>query len=431
MFHRTYTPDALITKFSPSGERLWSTYLGGSDEETVTALATDSNGDIYVSGSTMSSDFPFTQTTTRDGSGYLAKISSDGTRLLYATRIRSPANALAIGSDFTIYLCGSVANQGGAGRIFLTGYVTRLTPDGRSVVYDNRDNLPDCYDLQIEADGTALASGAGYIRLLPEGTRRSTPVQFGHVILTSTFSRQGDWFTAGTHRSQGGPPLTTPGAFQTTPPVFGAFDTSGRSPRDATVARLGPDGALRYATLLGGTQMEQANGIVVDEDGNAIVAGFTDSPDFPTRSLIDMHPGRRAGFIAKFNRNASDLFFSTPLRDFIPAGIFPHPEGGWWLVGSGIPPGAELPVESIMLMRVEETEATLPRIDQITVADNRYTIQGAGFTSDARVLFNDRAVTPESATPVELRVEGPAELPAGSVVRVEVEGKQSRPVRVR
>ena len=52
-------PTAFVSRFNPAGTSLvYSTYLGGSDRETGFAIALDSDGNAYVTGSTSSSDFP-------------------------------------------------------------------------------------------------------------------------------------------------------------------------------------------------------------------------------------------------------------------------------------------------------------------------------------------------------------------------------------
>src|SRR6266540_1056204 len=50
--------DAYVTKLTPSGALSYSTYLGGSIDEAGNAIAADSGGSAYVTGLTVSSDFP-------------------------------------------------------------------------------------------------------------------------------------------------------------------------------------------------------------------------------------------------------------------------------------------------------------------------------------------------------------------------------------
>ncbi len=54
----TLCSDAFVTKFGPSGNLIYSTYLGGSGDDSGQAIALDSSGDAYVTGSTESANFP-------------------------------------------------------------------------------------------------------------------------------------------------------------------------------------------------------------------------------------------------------------------------------------------------------------------------------------------------------------------------------------
>jgi hypothetical protein len=57
---RTPSTDAFVAKISSKGEVLWATYLGGSDTDAAVAMTADAQGNVYVTGSTLSQDFPAT-----------------------------------------------------------------------------------------------------------------------------------------------------------------------------------------------------------------------------------------------------------------------------------------------------------------------------------------------------------------------------------
>ena len=102
--------NVFIAKFNPSGTVLfWATFLGGSNDDVPTALAVDSVGSIYVTGTTSSSNFPITQgafDTSSSAGGFAAKLSADGTWLLYSTFLPGVANALAVNSSGDAYVAG-------------------------------------------------------------------------------------------------------------------------------------------------------------------------------------------------------------------------------------------------------------------------------------------------------------------------------------
>lgn len=72
------------------------------------------------------------------------------------------------------------------------------------------------------------------------------------------------------------------------------------------------DPVLAYSTYLGGSGMDSANGIAVDSQGNAYVAGDTTSPDFPIAgNSISAASGNDIGFVSKLNSSGTGFFYST------------------------------------------------------------------------------------------------------------------------
>jgi uncharacterized protein (TIGR03437 family) len=99
-------------------------------------------------------------------------------------------------------------------------------------------------------------------------------------------------------------------------PVQGAAQSTIGNFTDAFVLKLNPAGsAIVYATYLGGEAIEHGGGIAVDEQGNAYVTGYTNSPNFPrtTGALQPALSGGLAAFVTKINRAGSGLVYSTYL----------------------------------------------------------------------------------------------------------------------
>ena len=101
------------------------------------------------------------------------------------------------------------------------------------------------------------------------------------------------------------------------PTTGGVFRSSAAGQQDAFVLKLDPSGrTLLYATLLGGAGNDIATGIAVDTSGNAYLAGYTSSLDFPA-TLAAAQTTNRGGFYdafaAKFNASGSALLYATYL----------------------------------------------------------------------------------------------------------------------
>ena len=107
--------DAFITKLNSSGAIIYSTYLGGSDDDAAFAIAVDSSGDAYVTGVSDSTDLKATpgvlQATKKTGTdAFVAKIDPNGAQLLYLTFAGGSENdsALAIALDGDNAIVGGI-----------------------------------------------------------------------------------------------------------------------------------------------------------------------------------------------------------------------------------------------------------------------------------------------------------------------------------
>ncbi len=222
----------------------FSTYLSGSGNDSIAAVAVDTTG-VYVTGGTSSSNFPVTSGT--EGPGlFVTKFNPSGTALLYSTIIAASASlAMAADGLGDVY----VAGIGGTGEHL---FVTKLNASGQM------------------AYATVLAGNQG---------------EEGQAIAIDS---SGAAYVAGITYSSNFP--VTAGALKTT--------LSGTS--DAVVAKLNAAGQVIYATYLGGSDYDGANGIAIDGAGNAYVAGWTCSSDFPTTAgaystSFPVGPARKMG----------------------------------------------------------------------------------------------------------------------------------------
>ena len=295
----------------------FSTYIGGSGTEVPNAIAVDSAGNAYMTGNTVSINFPVTpgafdtQKTTFDNDVFVTKLNSTGTALIYSTYFggsnREAGNDIAVDAAGNAYVIGLTESSD----IPITPGAFRTTPVGSDEF--------DVFAFKLNASGSALAystflgpvvgdgiavdpAGNAYLTGSANGDYPTTPGAFqtvpggtsdafvtklnstGTALIYSTFLG-GSGFDVGTDiaiDSAGNAYVTgqagtgfpvTPGAFQTT---FGGAD-------DAFVTKLNSTGtALVYSTFLGGSRTDIGTGIAINEAGNAYATGFSDSINFPT-----------------------------------------------------------------------------------------------------------------------------------------------------
>jgi hypothetical protein len=277
---KNYSYDAFVSKFNVEGTGLvYSTYLGGNDDDSAGAIALDSAGNAYVTGITYSTDFPTVNavqaTSHGNGDVFVTKIDAAGSALVYST-----------------YLGGS-QNDGGsgivvdsAGNAYVTGAVNSTDFPTKNAPQPTYGGNSDAFVTKINAAGTALI----YSTYLG-----GTGVDGGQGIAADSAGRA---YVIGWTTSTDFP---TKNPFQST---LAAGDI------DAFVTKINAAGSsLVYSTYLGGSDNDYGKAIAVDSSGNAYVAGQTRSTDFPT--VNPLITGLLGGFVSKFNAAGSALVYST------------------------------------------------------------------------------------------------------------------------
>jgi hypothetical protein len=273
----------------------YATYLGGTGDDIATALAVDTAGNAFVTGTSTSIDFPtaagsYDQACGTDGncnSGntdiFLAKLNPAGTALVYSTYIggnsRDSVSQVLVDGSGNAYLVG----QSSSTDFPITPGAFNSTSNGQ-----NSNFL-----LKLNASGTALAY--------------STYTFGTGGLLTCALGPGGTVYLAGSRYYSGAYGPTTPGAFQQTVHNDGV---------DGYVARLNAAGtALDFGTYVGGSGWESITALSVDSAGNAVIAGTTTSLDFPVTPGV-FQPAFPTGatssaFLAKLNATGSALVFAT------------------------------------------------------------------------------------------------------------------------
>jgi uncharacterized protein (TIGR03437 family) len=269
----------------------FSTYLGGTSSENVTAsgdlksagIATDPQGNVYITGSTSSTDFPSGGKigSVEAGSAdlFVSKFSSTG-EMIYTTRI----GGSSLERGFGIAVDSS-------GNAYLTGRTQSTDFPLVNAAQATFGGIEDAYVLKLNPAGNQLL----YSTFLG-----GNDTDFACGIATDA---SGNAYVTGDSESYNFP--VTSGAFQR---------QHGGGTSDAFVAKFGPSGSLAYASYLGGRDFDHGESVAVDGNGNAYVTGFTPSPNFPAANpLQSALKGPLDVFVTKLNATGTGLIYSTYL----------------------------------------------------------------------------------------------------------------------
>ncbi len=348
--------DGILFRLSPDGTALeFATFLGGPGyADSPRELAVDSVGNIVVAGTTGSRLFPTTAgayDTTVDGPAdiFVMKLASDGASLIFSTLIGGPCADSPAGMDLDfrdrVYL-GVNAQALGC----TIGYPT--TPNA---LCTTPSATGDVNVTRLSSDGsmlefsTWLCTGGGsfprdlvcddlgHAYLLGQTVNSSLPVTAG--VFDSTYNGDNDFFIVKVNCDAGAIDWWTYLGGASTelygdivvdsngdiyvaghtdsanfPSVPGSFDVFKAGDSDGFVVKLKSDGSnLIFGTFLGGTGYDEVHDIALDSQGNAYVAGWTNSLNFPVTpdAFEAIFNGDFDGFLCKVSADGSKLLYGT------------------------------------------------------------------------------------------------------------------------
>ncbi|MGA2114326.1 MAG: SBBP repeat-containing protein [Bryobacteraceae bacterium] len=309
--------DVFVTKLDPTGKVLFTDTFAGKGSDSGSAIALDPSGNIYIAGSTTSDDFTLskalqTQPNT-DGTGFIVKLSNDGSTILYSTYFGGTLGTTSITSLAT----------DSQGNLYLTGNTSASDfPHTAGMPFGQVSMSPQVYGAIVAAI-SAAGDKIRYSGVLV-GNSPVCQVVTECPVLTLTTSGvgiavdpAGNAYVAGNTNATDLP--TTKGVLS--PSGVGAF-----------IAKVNAAGSgLSYLTYIDSAESPNSNfpsaantlnAIAVDTAGNAYLAGSTCDPDFPTTpgSVQPVYAGGGPpnscspdGFLAKLKTDASAMLWATYL----------------------------------------------------------------------------------------------------------------------
>jgi hypothetical protein len=351
---------ATVTPAPQTMHLVFSTYIGGNQEDQVRDIAVDRSGFIYVVGGTASSNFrttpgAFDRTENGNYDVYVAKLSPQGT-LVWATLLGGPGYDRAYAVEVDVAGNVYVAGRAGAGfpvtpGAFQTGFrgspdvmpygpqdgfLCKLAPNGGSLrfcSYFGTDDLNIIRDIALDNQGSIYLASSHESGNYPSswfGTGFRTTPSGGADAVIAKVRNDGSrvsWltFVGGSGDEAGEPSIKVDGqgnvfALYSTEsanaPTPNGFDHTLGGVRDYYLFKLPSDGSqLLFATYLGGDQGEdvETHELALDPQGRPVVANGTQSADFPTTpgAFQTAHNGLNDGFVTIIAADGSSIVAST------------------------------------------------------------------------------------------------------------------------
>jgi len=436
--------NAFITKLDANGQLVYSTYLGGSGFDEGVVIKVDDTGAAYVGGTTGSIDFPTVNPALSRGGrndGFITKLSPSGSQIVYSTYLGGTDNDsvedLAIDAQQNVYVVGNIApalgvpandfpvvnpiqaTHGGGSR---DGFVSVISANGSSLLFSTylggdgddffqsivlnpttrKTNLGFFSDstnfprssltaqarifTDVKTNGQTFHSGVATLIQLEAEFKL---VEIGGVIFIFTTESpdelvgMAEQIGADTFRFVGTDELSLPilpiktGSMQSP-----AFLAQGALPQglgglDLRLHMLDGDLNITNTVFFGGSGEETTSGLAVDSKGAAYVIGNTRSTDLPVVNPIQATPSggntQFEGFLAVFAPGTLQPVFATYLggtgMEFL-NGVTVDPQGNIYVVGEtfgGFPnptPGAIQPQLS------GRTDAFIIKISPVEIPDD-------------------------------------------------------------
>ncbi len=299
-----FSGDAFLLKLSNDGSNiLYSTYLGGQDNDFSSAIAVDNNGDVYLTGNTGATlrfpiqpipgvgDFPTTENALQNTlisefnrDAFVSKISTDGSQLIYSTLLGG--NDTEISQDITL------DNSGNA---YITGETRSINFPTINAVQNTIGGDTDVFITQLNTDGSDLIFSTYY---------GGVDGDIGNGIAVDDI---GNIYLAGNSGSQiiGGDAVVPPvGEF---PTVNALQDTFGGGESDGILIKINSDRDLEYATYLGTENFDSIEGIDIDAGGNSYIISNNNFANT---------------VVSKISNNGQAIEYSIPFRIDDNIGVF-------------------------------------------------------------------------------------------------------------
>jgi hypothetical protein len=343
--------DVVVTKLNQTGTGLvYSTYLGGNNDDRGYAIALDGQQRATVTGFAGSTDFPVTaglggHSPTANADVFAARFSPTGTlefsAVIGAGDGSDSGYGVAIGPDGAFYVTGSTSttsfptSAGAYDTSYETtnagtseAFVVKFSETGLLTTSTLLGGTRDDFGSAIVADATGVYVGGstnsaefpttpqapqsarGGVNGMFDGMAVKLSLDLSSLVFSTYFGGSGDDDVIDLALDPGGS-LVLAGATGSADLPFkaGAHDDSLGGAKDGFVAELTPDlSSFAYATHLGGGDVDRVLALGIDPLGNVYVTGETASTNFPTVNPIQTDKAGTDAFVTTLGTGGAPVF---------------------------------------------------------------------------------------------------------------------------
>ncbi|MHB8259885.1 MAG: DUF7948 domain-containing protein [Bacteroidia bacterium] len=295
--------DIVTSKFNPTGTSLlFSTYLGGSDNEEPESIIVDNNGNLLILGRSYSTNFPVTTgayDVSQNGGAdiIITKFNANGTALIGSTFVGGSADD---GVNFS-------GNEGTLGSLKYN-----YADDGRGdLILDNANNvyIASC------TQSTNFPVTAGCAQSANAGMQDGCVFKLNPILSSLTWSTylggsaNDAAYNLAIDNSNG--VFVTGGTESNNFPISsGAFHSTYGGNIDGFLTHISSNGSsLQQSTYIGTSDYDQSYFVQLDVSGNVYIYGQT-SGNYPITTGVYSNP-HSGQFIHAFNPSLSSTLFST------------------------------------------------------------------------------------------------------------------------
>jgi Domain of unknown function (DUF3471) len=378
--------DVFVAKFTPKGEIVFATLIGGTKREHHTAITVDEQGFIYIAGGTESSDFPVTEgvyDTSFNGEGqwagdvFLTKINPTGSDIIFSTFIGGEVEETVSGGGIKIDSKGNIILVG----VTLShdfpltngvidseekkqhGFLSKLSPNGEKLLFSTffgSSQMEMILGLDVDDKDNIYIAGGTLTEGLPvtndairkEIIKPENRARIDHFIAKINESDNKisylSYFAADGYMSIN-LKWTKPNRLivsgstenESFPVTDNAISEKGNGKQDCFISVFNSDDmTLEYSTLLGGIETEKVMSVNFLNKDTIVIGGVTSSADFPLteNALYSEYPvcektfnstffARKKSFVSVIDIKNSKLLYSTYLGSCFLFNIYPDKSG--------------------------------------------------------------------------------------------------------